>query len=99
VGLIERTIPGSGERLPVLGLGTFRAFDVSPRSEDVVRLASVVDRFIEGGGRVIDASPMYGEAEAVVELLLCDTDVYRNGDCSTAESADALSVELVECSY
>jgi diketogulonate reductase-like aldo/keto reductase len=65
-GLIERTIPGSGERLPVLGLGTYRAFDVSPRSEDTERLAEVLAAFAAAGGRVVDSSPMYGEAEGIV---------------------------------
>ncbi len=65
-GLIERTIPKSGERLPVLGLGTFRAFDVPPRSAETDRLAGVLGAFIGAGGRVVDSSPMYGTAEGVV---------------------------------
>ena len=43
--LIERTIPSSGERLPVLGLGTFGAFDVSPRSFAADALQDVIDLF------------------------------------------------------
>lgn len=67
--LIERTIPSSGERLPVLGLGTFGAFDVSPRSSTFDTLKHVVDLFDSRGGRVVDSSPMYGEAESVVGML------------------------------
>jgi diketogulonate reductase-like aldo/keto reductase len=67
--LIERTIPSSGERLPVLGLGTFGAFDVSPRSSAADALQDVIDLFGRSGGRVVDSSPMYGEAESVVGLL------------------------------
>lgn len=67
--LIERTIPSSGERLPVLGLGTFGAFDVSQRSSAFDALEDVVDLFDSRGGRVVDSSPMYGEAESVVGAL------------------------------
>ena len=67
--LIERTIPSSGERLPVIGLGTFGAFDMSPRSSTVDTLQEVVDLFDSRGGRVVDSSPMYGNAEAVVGML------------------------------
>jgi diketogulonate reductase-like aldo/keto reductase len=67
--LIERTIPSSGERLPVLGLGTFGAFDVSPRSGAMDTLSEVFARFDRRGGRVVDSSPMYGEAESVVGTL------------------------------
>lgn len=67
--LIERAIPSSGERLPVLGLGTFGAFDVSQRSSAFDALEDVVELFDRRGGRVVDSSPMYGEAESVVGAL------------------------------
>jgi diketogulonate reductase-like aldo/keto reductase len=67
--LIERTIPSSGERIPVLGLGTFGAFDVSPRSSAMDALAEVVALFDSRGARVVDASPMYGQAESVLGAL------------------------------
>ena len=67
--LIERTIPSSGERLPVLGLGTFGAFDVPPRSSATDALQDVIDLFDRRGGRVVDSSPMYGDSESVVGLL------------------------------
>lgn len=67
--LIERTIPASGERVPVLGLGTYPAFDVSPRSEAVDALAEVLAVLSTGGVRLVDSSPMYGEAETVFGKL------------------------------
>ena len=67
--LIERTIPSTGERIPVLGLGTFGAFDVSPRSSAMDALAEVVALFDSRGARVVDASPMYGQAESVLGAL------------------------------
>ncbi len=67
--LIERTIPSSGERIPVLGLGTFGAFDVPPRSSAMDTLSDVFALFDSRGGRVVDSSPMYGDAESVVGAL------------------------------
>ena len=68
-----RAIPSSGERIPVIGLGTARTFDVDP--DDAARLEplrGVMRAFHEGGGRVVDSSPMYGHAEAVVGRLAAD---------------------------
>ncbi len=69
---LKRVIPSSQEKIPALGLGTARTFDVgrdpavrAPRRE-VLRL------FFREGGTVIDSSPMYGRAEAVTGDLLAD---------------------------
>ena len=62
-----RPIPSTGEELPVIGMGTWRTFDVSPDdSSKLGELREVVRRLFEAGGRVIDSSPMYGRAEEVV---------------------------------
>jgi aryl-alcohol dehydrogenase-like predicted oxidoreductase len=65
-----RAIPRTGERLPVIGLGTWRTFDVGPDEAERAPRLEVLRRFLDAGGRVIDSSPMYGEAEAVVGALL-----------------------------
>jgi aryl-alcohol dehydrogenase-like predicted oxidoreductase len=63
--LIERVIPGSGERLPVVGLGTARIFDID--DERTRRAASqVIDALVGAGGRVVDTASSYGEAESVL---------------------------------
>ena len=66
----QRTIPSSGEMLPVVGVGTWRTFDVGAKPEDRAPLAEVLRLLFEAGGSVIDTSPMYGSAEAVVGSLL-----------------------------
>lgn len=68
--MMTRAIPASGEMLPVIGLGTFKAFDVGDDAATRGRLAEVLRLFLARGGRVIDSSPMYGRAEAVVGDLL-----------------------------
>lgn len=69
--MITRSIPHSGEALPVLGLGTFRAFDTSLTAAPIrAALAQVIRQMVDAGGTMIDSSPMYGRAEAVVGDLL-----------------------------
>src|SRR5689334_13200449 len=61
-----RPIPSSGERLPVIGLGTWQAFDVDPSEAERAPLAQVLRAFADAGGSLVDTSPMYGRSEAVV---------------------------------
>ena len=61
-----RPIPRSGEALPVVGVGTWQTFDVGPAGPERTELKAVLRLLAEHGGRVIDSSPMYGEAERVV---------------------------------
>jgi diketogulonate reductase-like aldo/keto reductase len=67
--MLTRTIPSSGETLPVIGLGTWRAFDVDLTSDIRRQLEEVLSLFVKLGGRVIDSSPMYGRAEEVIGEL------------------------------
>jgi len=64
--MLTRTIPSSGEKLPVIGLGTWQAFDVDLTADSRRQLEEVLSLFVKFGGRVIDSSPMYGRAEAVI---------------------------------
>ena len=65
--MIRRAIPKTGETLPVIGLGTWGAFDVGAAGEDH---RACLDLLLNAGGGMIDASPMYGRAESVVGELL-----------------------------
>ena len=64
--LIKRSIPKSGELLPVVGIGTYDTFNVGPKAVERAELKQVLLEFAALGGSVIDSSPMYGEAERVV---------------------------------
>jgi aryl-alcohol dehydrogenase-like predicted oxidoreductase len=64
--MLTRTISSSGEKLPVIGLGTWRAFDVDLTTDNRRQLEEVLSLFVKLGGRVIDSSPMYGRAEEVI---------------------------------
>jgi aryl-alcohol dehydrogenase-like predicted oxidoreductase len=65
-----RPIPSSGERLPVIGCGTYVGFDVAPGSGPYRELPAVLQALFDAGGSLIDSSPMYGRAESTVGELL-----------------------------
>ena len=69
----QRAIPSSGERIPVIGLGTARTFDVPLDTASAMEpLRGVLLNFFNGGGRLVDSSPMYGNAETVVGRLTAE---------------------------
>lgn len=73
--MLTRAIPSSGERLPVIGLGTWQTFDVGLNPEVRQRLSGVLKTLVSGGGSVVDSSPMYGRSEAVVGELAASSNV------------------------
>lgn len=60
-----RPIPSSGEKIPCIGMGTSRTFDVAPDG-DIAAQVEVMRLFVNAGGTVIDSSPMYGDSESVI---------------------------------
>ena len=69
--MLARTVPASGEALPVIGLGTAGTFNVDPDDASAMApLAQVLDTFQQAGGSLIDTAPSYGQAEAVTGALL-----------------------------
>ena len=52
----------------MIGLGTWKVFDVPPGAVDGPR--KVVEALFAEGGRVVDSSPMYGRSEAVLGAVL-----------------------------
>jgi aryl-alcohol dehydrogenase-like predicted oxidoreductase len=71
-GLIQRAIPSSGERLPLVGIGTARRYNVGTSAEERAPLKEVLKRLPELGGKLIDTAPSYGTAETVVGDLVRD---------------------------
>jgi aryl-alcohol dehydrogenase-like predicted oxidoreductase len=67
-----RTIPSTGERVPVVGLGTWQVFDVAPGSAELAAARETLAVFAAAGGSVVDSSPMYGRSESVLGELMAD---------------------------
>jgi diketogulonate reductase-like aldo/keto reductase len=70
--MIDKRIPASDEALPAIGMGTYGTFDVGGSDAERAPLRAVLDQFAESGARLIDTSPMYGRAEAVLGELLAE---------------------------
>ena len=63
---ITRTIPSSGEAIPVVGLGSWITFNVGQDAAGRAASTAVIRAFLAGGGRMIDSSPMYGSAQSTI---------------------------------
>jgi diketogulonate reductase-like aldo/keto reductase len=102
--MLTRPIPSSGEKLPVIGLGTWQKFDVDLTSDNRRQLGNVLSSFVRLGGRVIDTSPMYGRAEEVIgdltttlgirDKLFLATKVWTRGQENGIRSMERSMVRL-----
>ena len=85
-GSLSKSIPSTGEALPVIGVGTWQTFDVGNDPSARAALREVLKMLDKN---LIDSSPMYGSAEAVAgdltaelgmrERLFVATKVWTNG--------------------
>ena len=66
--MLTRRLGAAGPELPIVGMGTWRVFDLSPDRQAVADF--VVEAAFAVGVRVVDSSPMYGRAEAVLSRAL-----------------------------
>ncbi len=62
--IITRTIPSSGEELPMVGLGSSATFSSMARTPDTTALREVLRTLIDNGGMVFDTAPGYGGGSA-----------------------------------
>jgi len=63
---INKVIPSSGQLIPAIGMGTWITFNVGASQRLRAARTAVLKTFFELGGGVVDSSPMYGSAQAVV---------------------------------
>jgi aryl-alcohol dehydrogenase-like predicted oxidoreductase len=107
--LITKPIPSTGERIPVIGLGTNQYSVDTP--EEYAQLQEVLEAMADRGGTVIDTARVYGRAEEVIGKLLrrmgnrdrwfISTKTPIRGDLAAADvelqtSFDQLGVEVVD---
>lgn len=65
-GILRKPVPATGERIPIVGMGSWLTFDVLPVGTFLDRRVEVLRRFFDAGGAVIDSSPMYNRSERVI---------------------------------
>jgi diketogulonate reductase-like aldo/keto reductase len=75
---ILRAVPGTGERMPAVGMGTWIEFNVGNDPAMLDTRVEILRTFFERGGGMVDSSPMYGTAERVVGQCLARLDDTRN---------------------
>lgn len=78
-----RPIPSTGEKMPVVGLGSWITFNVGNDRAARDSCADVMRAFFAAGGRMIDSSPMYGSSQEVIGYGLA-----RVGRAAQVFSAD-----------
>ena len=67
--MMTRTIPGTDEQLPIVGLGSSATFSRVARGDDTSALAEVLRALVDNGGTVFDTAPSYGSSEEVAGRL------------------------------
>jgi len=63
---IKKAVPASGEKIPVIGMGSWLTFDVGDDQAARATRVQVLQAFFDQGGALIDSSPMYGSAQEVI---------------------------------
>jgi aryl-alcohol dehydrogenase-like predicted oxidoreductase len=86
--LITKAIPASGQRLPVIGVGT-NSFTESKRAD----LRMLLSRMVELGGSVVDTAPVYGESEQVIGELMAELGIRERIFLATKLTAAPMSVQ------
>jgi aryl-alcohol dehydrogenase-like predicted oxidoreductase len=76
--ILTRAIPSSGERLPVVGLGSSATFAQVARGEDVEALREVFRALHAHGGTVFDTAPSYGASEEVAARIVNELGIAEN---------------------
>lgn len=108
--ILTKTIPSSGETLPVIGLGTYEVFDVDSTPGEIAMRKDIVDLLTAAGASLLDTSPMYNRSEKVIgdvinagvnrdHLFLATkvwTDGRESGQEQMARSADLMNTEVVD---
>ncbi len=73
--LNTRAIPTTGEKIPVIGMGTSGSFEIGDSAAELDPLREVLKRFFAAGATVIDTAPTYSVAEDRMGTLLAEQDL------------------------
>ena len=67
----QRRMPGTDEKIPVIGLGTSDEFESVP-ADGGAQMKAVLTTRIEHGGTLVDTAPAYGDSERVLGEFLAE---------------------------
>ncbi len=70
--VLTRAIPSTGEKLPIIGLGSSATFSETASDEDYDAIRGVMRTLFQGGGRVFDTAPAYGASEEVAGKVVSE---------------------------
>src|SRR5580692_4990694 len=107
-GTITKAIPSSGQKIPVIGVGTNK-YDVTD-ADELTALRAVLEQLPMQGGAIVDTAPLYGHAEQVIgdlvaglhnrERLFLATKVMtpdaKAGEASMEESLRRLKTQRID---
>lgn len=68
--ILTKPIPQSHTSIPVIGMGTWRTFNVGRDQKLLRNRTQVLKAFFSLGGRLIDCSPMYGSSSSTLGYAL-----------------------------
>jgi diketogulonate reductase-like aldo/keto reductase len=74
---LKKPIPSTGEQLCAIGLGTWQAFDIAGNTAALSQAREALKAFADGGGEMIDSSPMYGSSESVAGSLCAELGIHK----------------------
>lgn len=69
--LVTKRVPATGERVPVIGLGT-RNYRAGSDPAELVPYRDTVKAFLDAGGTVIDTAPSYGNSENILGGIIAE---------------------------
>ncbi|MGH7712053.1 MAG: aldo/keto reductase [Gemmatimonadaceae bacterium] len=69
--LVTKRIPATGERVPVIGLGT-RNYRAGADPAELAPYRETLKAFLDAGGTVIDTAPSYGNSESILGTLISE---------------------------
>ena len=76
--ILRRAIPGTGEQVPVIGMGSWITFDVGSDRALRDHRVELLGSFFDMGGAILDSSPMYGSSQEVIGYCLARTPKKRS---------------------
>ena len=108
--MISRAIPSSGENLPIIGLGTYKVFDVPSTPAEIATSKEIVDMLTGEGGILVDTSPMYNRSEKIIgdvinagsdrDALFLATKVWIDGEAEgiaqMQRSAELMRTDVID---